>query len=89
MSVRALLVLTGGRVPARLWVQAATEAPAHGRPQACSDCPLRVGGELEAEARRALDEMGEADRRRMATWGCHADDRPCAGMRRLLVEVRS
>jgi hypothetical protein len=88
VSTRAMVVLAAGRVPPRMWLAAATEGrpPLHG-PKACSDCPLRIGGELEIQARRALSEMSRGDRETMAAWGCHDGDRTCAGMRRLIHET--
>lgn len=82
---RRLLFITSGVAPADAWQQAAREeAPVRGKPRACAECPLRIGGEWEAGATAALAYMPEPARAKMKRWGCHAEDRPCAGMRRLL-----
>lgn len=85
MKLRRLLFITGGVAPADAWLQAAREeAPVAGKSRACGTCPLRPGGEWEAGATAALAEMSATERGAMQRWGCHAEDRPCAGMRRLL-----
>lgn len=88
MKIRRLLLITKGCAPARMWVAAQQEeAPVSGPSHACGPCPLREGGEWEQGAANALSEMSLDQREAMRGWGCHVDDRPCAGMERLITEA--
>jgi len=85
MSLRIMATLVDGRLTPDEWVQAAREeAPVRGKPLACKGCPLAIDGEWEAGASEAVAAMTDAQAATMKRWGCHAEDRPCAGMRRLL-----
>lgn len=83
---RRIIAVVVGMAPADVWLAGAEqEPPVSGEPRACSRCPLRRGGEWEEGARAALAAMSAAGRARMCErWGCHAEARPCAGMRRLV-----
>lgn len=88
LKLRRLIEIEQGKASPDCYLQAARqEAPVRGKARACEPCPLRIGGEWEAGATKALAEMTEAERDRMKRWGCHADNRPCAGMQRLLKAV--
>jgi hypothetical protein len=85
MGARVLVSIMSGNAAPETWQQAAREEPrCRGKASACSDCPLRIGGAWEPGATAALEAMSEAGRAKMKRWGCHASERPCAGMRRLL-----
>ena len=85
MGLRPVLGVKNGAVSPDTWLGAAREEPrCRGKARACEGCPLRIGGEWEPGATAALAEMTEPQRGTMQRWGCHAEDRPCAGMRRLL-----
>lgn len=86
LKLRRILSVTRGRADPSTWRKLLVqEAPVHGDPEACARCPLRPGGEWEANVIKSRPEMSPALRRDLSTrWGCHAADRPCAGMQRVM-----
>lgn len=86
IRLRRILFVTKGVAPLRGWVDAARqEAPVEGAPVGCRDCPLRPGGEWESGLVAAVREgPSPQEVRELERWGCHEEDRPCAGMRRIL-----
>jgi hypothetical protein len=85
VSYRALISLTNGRVSVAVWSAAMRqEAPVKGSPKACAECPLRRGGVMEDGAATAISQASPKELKLWQNWGCHASNRPCAGMRRLL-----
>ena len=89
-GMRAIVSITEGKLDPDMWVQAALdEAPVHGLPKACARCPLRKGGAWDANTTEAVEAMTPCQRDLLASrWGCHADSRPCAGMQRIVQNVK-
>lgn len=85
MKLRRLVTITNGHLRPIEWLLAACqEPPVKGKPVGCDACPLRAGGEWEDGARAALATMNATQRNVMQKrWGCHAAERPCAGMARI------
>lgn len=82
---RVLIELVAASADSETWSAAlAEEPPVRGAPAQCPDCPARVGGPWE----HGLRETAPLDRL-AGRWGCHAEDRPCAGVVRLAAEVRT
>lgn len=86
MRYRRLIGFTpGGTADPEIWQAAVGQEPPVGdKPKACDGCPLRIGGEWEPGAAKALEAMEPAERSKMCGWGCHVADQPCAGMLRLV-----
>lgn len=85
IHLRRLITLTNGKARPEDWTEAAKqEAPVRGKPVGCAVCPLRIGGEWDDGASAAVSQMNDGQAATMKRRGCHAEDRPCAGMRRLL-----
>jgi hypothetical protein len=91
LKTRMLPILTCGKLTPAQWMQAvADESPVRGEPHGCADCPLRPGGEWEANTLEAVADMTDAQRARFAKrWGCHESARPCAGARRIVHAAES
>lgn len=90
MSIKArrLLALFDNPNDKRLWLQALMEEPpVSGKPIPCGECPLRPDGEWEGGLREVI-QGAPGIARGLHKWGCHHNEgRPCAGARRLAVEV--
>lgn len=89
IKLRRLIGVYVGDAGRDIWFEAALqEPPVAGRPKACQGCPLRRGGEWEKGASSAIQVMTQEQRDVVrARWGCHVEDRPCAGMKRIVSEV--
>lgn len=79
IKFRVLATLTKANMDTQSWLTAlAQEPPVKGQPIGCKGCPLRPGGEWEENAKKTAPLKAMAGR-----WGCHASNRPCAGVIRL------
>ena len=83
---RRLLFISAGLATVEAWREALKqEVPVTDPPKECLQCPLRPGGEWEKNALEAKPSMPESLRHGLSRgWGCHAADRPCHGMRRIM-----
>lgn len=85
MGWRCVISISNGKAKPQHWLAAvATEPSTKAKPDACHDCPLRIGGEWEGNVTEVLEQMKPRQRARMKRWNCHAGQRPCAGMLRLV-----
>ena len=86
MKMRRIVSLANGQCTIDTWMTAAKqEPPVKGKPAGCKECPLRVGGEWDANATAALASATPRQRGTLRKrWGCHAAPRPCAGMVRIV-----
>lgn len=89
MRMRVLVSLADGRCAVDTWMTAAKqEPPVKGKPLGCGGCPLRVGGEWDANAVASLAAATTRQRQTLRKrWGCHAAERPCAGMARIVAKL--
>ena len=83
IEFRALVSMTNGECGVDVWRLAAAQEPrTKARAKACPDCPLRIGGDWEAEfAALPVRDRASIGRR----WTCHVSRRHCAGALRLAV----
>lgn len=90
MGMRAIVSITNGKLDPDMWVQAALdEAPVQGPSKACVQCPLRKNGAWETNTIEAVESMMSCQRSVLTSrWGCHEGNRPCAGMQRIVQNVK-
>lgn len=83
MKARVLASITSGHMGPGMWARLLAEEPptAYGKPSACDDCPLRIGGEWEAGLKEAI--AAGLGRDSLHRFGCHKTDKQCAGALRL------
>lgn len=85
IRLRRIAFMASAHMDTEAWLQALDqEAPVCGDPIACAHCPARPGGEWEDGLQKTAPLQTLAGR-----WGCHASDRPCAGVIRLAQEATS
>lgn len=84
IRARVMVELLSAHADEGIWAAAlAEEPPVQGAPVGCRNCPVRAGGPWERGMRETAPLSTLSGR-----WGCHAEDRPCAGVVRLAAEVR-